>query len=156
MLRSLQNALLSLVVGTCAAFLLLPPGGSPASAETAVPAFVPPGALDYLSGLLTAMIATVLLVELARYAIKPLRKVAGQPVSEGVRIATVLLALAAGQALAFGHVAPAASPGTVGIATAGFLASASAVLFETLIFSYIKRYVAAKFGGTAADADVAP
>lgn len=148
--RFLGTLLFDIAIAACVGVALWGCGAAAQEAITApVEAFVMPRFAELVEGLLIALFAVVLLVEVARYAIKPLRKVKGQPPSEASRIGTVLLALAAGQLLAVWGIAPQLAEGIGGKVVGGFFASGLGVTFEQLVWQYIRRALVAKFGRKA-------
>jgi hypothetical protein len=93
-----------------------------------------------------SVIGIVLIVELLRYLIKPLRRRRGFKLTEPKRAILVVLPLLFGQALAFSEVAPALRPGNVAKVFLGLVITALAVLFNETVWSWVRKWIEKKFG----------
>ena len=101
-----------------------------------------------MTGTFTAVVFLVLLVELLRWLIKPLRRKKGVSLPEWGRGGIAGICFIFGQILAFAGIAPAVREGAIATFMAGLTVTSLAVLFNETIFAWIRGFLEKKFGST--------
>lgn len=92
-----------------------------------------------------SVVTLVLMVELLRWLIKPLRRKKNAPLPEWGRGVIAGLSVLVGQIMAFAGIVPAVREGVVATILAGFVATSISVLFNETIFAWARNFIEKKF-----------